>query len=100
MGSDKSRVTCDILKEYGIDLNSAANGVFLPYKRNEFVTTEAMHAGGHLNEYYDLINRRIYNIKRKGIMLKQTNLQIQKNICEELQKIRKDLLTGIIKIHN
>ena len=32
-----------LLEKYEINLNSPANGVFLPYQTNEFVTTEVMH---------------------------------------------------------
>ena len=41
----------ELLKEFGIHHDSAANGVFLPYKVNEYVTTEALHIGNHSPEY-------------------------------------------------
>ncbi|RFB38879.1 AHH domain-containing protein [Bacillus sp. dmp10] len=40
-----------ILKEFRIDHDSAANGVFLSYKVNEYVVTEVLHIGNHSSEY-------------------------------------------------
>ena len=62
VNSEKSRARVAILHEYGIDLNSPANGVFLPYQKNEFVTTEVMHCGGHLNSYFDEVYERLNSI--------------------------------------
>ena len=100
VGADNARSSVEILTDYGIDLNSPANGVFLPYKKNEFVTTEAMHCGGHTNEYHDYVFDRLRKAKmlakRKGF----TDAQIQKILCNELQKIKKELLSGLLQIHN
>ena len=83
-----------------IDLNSPANGVFLPYQKNEFVTTEVMHCGGHLNSYFDEVYERLNSIVYDAIEKECSDAQIQKLICNELQKIRRDLLNGLLKVHN
>ena len=79
-------------------MNSPANGVFLPYKENEFVTTEAMHCGGHSDSYHRKVRERLFKteMRKRGA----PDSQIQKVICDELQKIRSDLLSGKLKIHN
>ncbi len=100
VGSEKARASVAILQAYGIDLDSPANGVFLPYRKNEFVTTEAMHCGGHLNEYHDQVWGRLLNRVDFGESFGYTDSQIQQLLCAELQKIRSDLLTGKLKIHN
>ncbi len=100
VNSEKSRARVAILHEYGIDLNSPANGVFLPYQKNEFVTTEVMHCGGHLNSYFDEVYERLNSIVYDAIEKECSDAQIQKLICNELQKIRRDLLNGLLKVHN
>ena len=100
VGSEKARASVATLQAYGIDLDSPANGVFLPYRKNEFVTTEAMHCGGHLDSYHINVQVRIASRVNIGRKLGYTDSQIQKLLCAELQKIRSDLLTGKLKIHN
>ena len=100
VNSEKSRARVAILHEYGIDLNSPANGVFLPYQKNEFVTTEAMHRGGHLDSYHINVRKRLEDLIDKAEDLRYSNILIQKLICNELQTIRKELLSGFLKIHN
>ncbi|QAA34159.1 AHH domain-containing protein [Clostridium manihotivorum] len=98
--AEKASVSRGILSKYGIDVDSASNGVLLPYERNEYVTTEAMHNGGHSAEYYKAVENRITLIddyvKAHGISATQGKMLVS----EELQNIRKDLLNGILKIHN
>lgn len=97
----KEKLVCaDIFSGSGIDLNSPANGVFLPYQKNEFVTTEVMHCGGHLNSYFDEVYERLNSIVYDAIEKECSDAQIQKLICNELQKIRRDLLNGLLKVHN
>ena len=100
VNSEKSRASVAILHEYGIDLNSPANGVFLPYQKNEFVTTEVMHCGGHLDSYHINVRKRLEDLIDKAEDLRYSNILIQKLICNELQTIRKELLSGFLKIHN
>lgn len=78
----------------------AKNGVFLPYQKNEFVTTEAMHCGGHLDSYHINVRKRLEDLIDKAEDLGYSNILIQKLICNELQTIRKELLSGFLKIHN
>ncbi|WP_309868034.1 AHH domain-containing protein, partial [Desmospora profundinema] len=40
-----------ILREYGIETESAVNGVFLPYKGSKYVGDEALHRGNHGESY-------------------------------------------------
>ncbi|MEN8435554.1 AHH domain-containing protein [Clostridium septicum] len=90
----------DILEKYRIDFDSAANGVLLPYENNGYVTTEAMHNGGHSSEYYKTVNNRLESIDE---FIKARNLSASESkmlISEELHNIRKDLLSGVLKVHN
>ena len=57
------------MKEFEIDPNSAANGVFLPGYRaidSKYVTTEAMHIGNHGPEYIELVYNTLTEIKEFG----------------------------------
>ena len=45
VNSEKSRASVAILHEYGIDLNSPANGVFLPYQKNELQPKQCIVVG-------------------------------------------------------
>jgi hypothetical protein len=98
--ADIASTARNILSKYDINVDSAANGVLLPFERNSYVTTEAMHNGGHLNSYFEAVNTRLkdveYLINRRG--LDSTTARML--ICEELQNIRSDLLNGLLKIHN
>ena len=100
VGSEKARASVAILQAYGIDLDSPANGVFLPYRKNEFVTTEAMHCGGHLDSYHINVRKRLDNVIVMAEDLGYIDSQIQKLICKELQIIREELLKGLLKVHS
>ena len=63
-------------------------------------TTEVMHCGGHLNSYFDEVYERLNSIVYDAIEKECSDAQIQKLICNELQKIRRDLLNGLLKVHN
>jgi RHS repeat-associated protein len=45
-----------VLAHYGIDINSALNGVFLPRSRVVAVAGSATHSTLHTNAYYDFVN--------------------------------------------
>ena len=96
----KRKQSVRLLEKYGINLNSPSNGVFLPYKKNEFVTTEVMHCGGHLDSYHINVRKRLEDLIDKAEDLGYSNILIQKLICNEFQTIRKELLSGFLKIHN
>ncbi|MGH0442355.1 AHH domain-containing protein [Bacillus pretiosus] len=59
-----------LLKEFGIDHDSAANGVFLPYKVNEYVTTEVLHIGKHSSEYILEVERVLSLVKKRAVLKK------------------------------
>jgi len=87
-----------ILSRYGIDYNSASNGVFLPYSKNSYVTTETLHVGSHKKTYYEHVNTQ----------LQQTIEEIEINggtvtahdITSTLDNIRNGLLNGTVKLNN
>lgn len=97
---DNAEIAREILGRYDIDVNSATNGVLLPCRKNPYVTTEAMHSGGHLKEYFTTVNDRLKRIEKFSIEKKLNTIETKMLMCEELQNIRKDLLNGELKIHN
>ena len=98
--AEKASVSRGILSKYGIDVDSASNGVLLPYEKNAYVTTEAMHNGGHSAEYYLQVENRLKEAD-KFIVSKNLSVNDAKMIMSEtLNNIRKDLLNGILKVHN
>jgi hypothetical protein len=80
-----------VLDSYGIETESAVNGVFLPYLRNEHVTNEAMHVGSHGMDYIEDINTRLQRLKREG--------KTKKRIVDELNQIREELISGKLKLN-
>jgi hypothetical protein len=76
-GAERARL---LLKEEGIDINEASNGVFLP-KNSKYVIDEASpHQNIHTNVYFQNLNSRLGNApigKRRETLQK---------IAEELQK--------------
>ncbi|MEC2520606.1 AHH domain-containing protein, partial [Bacillus cereus] len=48
----------ELLQEIGISYDAAVNGVFLPYKINDYVTTEVLHIGSHSKEYIREVTER------------------------------------------
>ena len=53
--SAKSAEARAILQKYGVDINDATNGVFLPTVKD--VAESAYHPSLHTNAYYDEVNR-------------------------------------------
>ena len=90
----------EILNKFGIDVNSSANGVLLPMEKNSYVRTEAMHVGGHSNDYYEEVTMRLQDASE--------NIELAGLTCEEgreyivgvLDNIRQDLLNGKLKINS
>jgi hypothetical protein len=76
-GADEAR---RLLKEEDIDINEAANGVFLPMNSKYVIGETTSHANVHTFKYFQEINRR----------LEQTPVGQRRNalgkIAEELQK--------------
>lgn len=104
--SPKAAASRQILKAYGIALNSPANGVFLPMekkknnKKNKYVSTESMHSGGHSDNYHKAVREKLLAKVDFAENRGYTDNQIQQSLCAGLQEIRSDLLTGKLKIHS
>ncbi|MBG9905405.1 hypothetical protein ABD95_00985 [Bacillus paranthracis] len=81
----------ELLEEFGIHPDSAANGVFLPYKLNDYVTTEALHIGSHSAEYADEVARVLKEVKVYG--------GTQADAIAALHDIRIRLLEGSLKLN-
>lgn len=89
-----------MLRHYNIDIdiNDAANGVFLPYKKNKYVGNEAMHVGSHSREYYEQVHNylkeQLENIERSGRTVTRTDLY------GLLDDLRYDLLNGYMGLND
>ena len=100
--TDKMDDVVKILKDNDIDINSAANGVYLPTKGAKLseVGKETIHIGATSREYRDKITERIIKVVEKA---KNNNLSkgaTKDAILKEINNIRNDLLTGKLKINN
>lgn len=71
----------NIIKRYGIDINSAENGVFLPTEKG--VSEAAYHRSLHTNVYYENVEKAFQGISSK------------EEAVEVLQDIREQLIEGI-----
>ncbi|MBJ8054235.1 WXG100 family type VII secretion target [Bacillus cereus] len=90
--NDKRAVEAqELLKEIEIHHDSASNGVFLPYKKNDYVTTEVLHIGSHSKEYIREVTERVNSVIEMG--------GTQADVAEVLHKIRQDLLEGKIRLN-
>ncbi len=104
----------NVLEALDIDINSACNGVFLPYYKDNYVYNESLHRGGHSKEYFLEVNNRFTqtlkafdsnlncnNIKKiQKTYTKEQKTELKNNILNCLIEIRYDLLTGNLKINN
>ncbi|WP_434088085.1 AHH domain-containing protein [Bacillus mycoides] len=91
--NDKRAVEAqELLKEFGIHHDSAANGVFLPYKVNEYVTTEVLHIGNHGTDYMKEVTKVLKEVKEYG--------GTQADAVAALHDIRTRLLDGSLKLNN
>ena len=79
-----------ILATYGIEWNSAANGVFLPMETTKYKGDTALHIGGHSKEYIDQVTIRLEKANEEGG---------EKSVIMELNNIRKDLLDGKLQVN-
>jgi hypothetical protein len=80
-----------ILREYGIETESAVNGAFLPYQTNKYVGDESLHIGNHGVSYIREVNRRLRDVKRRG--------GTREDLIDELNQIRKELLNGTLTLN-
>ena len=100
--TDKMEDVVEIFKEYNIDINSAANGVYLPSRGAKLseVGKEAIHIGATSDEYRRNLTKRIVDFVEE---LDKTNLSkgAKKNkILEKINEVRNELLTGKLKIND
>lgn len=86
----KAEKAREILATYGIEWNSAANGVFLPMETNKYTGDTALHIGGHSNDYIKQVTRRLEEADEAGG---------EKSVITELNNIRKDLLDGKLQVN-
>ena len=80
-----------ILDEFGIEYNSASNGVFLPMGAAKYVTNETIHVGNHGPAYISYITNALRDVKAAG--------GNQADIIETLSDIRAKLLDGTLKLN-
>lgn len=86
----------EILEAYDIELNSAANGVLLPISDEPYVVKESYHSGGHTEYYCEIVNSRLRNVVGKYEHLGDE--RVQKELCEELTKIKIDLFSSKLSV--
>ena len=67
-GDKRAESARKILSKYGIDIDDAANGVFLPVGKN--VTEGTNHWGLHTDEYYKAINESLEGATSKEQAIK------------------------------
>ena len=53
----------ELLDFFEIDPNSAANGLLLPTSKTKYVGDQAIHSGGHGEEYYKKVASLLHNVK-------------------------------------
>ena len=70
----------NMLEKYGIDINSAENGVFLPTEKE--VSEASYHRSLHTNAYYENVEKAFQGVSSK------------EEAIEVLQDIREQLLEG------
>ena len=99
---NKAKTAVAILQEYGIDVDSACNGVFLPggRKTNDYswVVNEANHFGRHTKDYLDYVNTELTDVKNEIIKNNIPKKDAQKAISQKLDDIRNKLLKGELKL--
>lgn len=76
-----------ILEKYGVDINSASNGVFLPDAPNyPHAGSAAVHRGSHTEAYYKYVRDELVN----------ADVHSADDVVDVLDNIRRDLLNGSI----
>lgn len=80
-----------IMNRYGVDLNSASNGVFLPNAKDlPHAGSATVHSGSHTAEYARYVANAI----------KRANPTSAADITEVLNRLRKELLNGTLKLNS
>ena len=98
--ADAAEATRKLLEQFGIgenELNSAANGVFLPTDPLQNPNGSTLHIGSHKAEYHEYV----YNYLNDKIdYFKRTNQNItQTQIYTWIDDIRQDLLSGQLSLN-
>lgn len=75
--SPKANEARAVLQKYGVDINDAENGVFLPTQKG--VSNSAYHPSLHTNAYYDKVNKLL-----SEATCEEDVLDILEYICDEL----------------
>ncbi|WP_422851667.1 AHH domain-containing protein [Fusobacterium animalis] len=90
------------LNDYGIDINSATNGVYLPTTNADTskVTTEVVHSGPNGKDYKEALETLIPDIVENMENVNASYNEIQVALENELNNTRTKLLTGELKINN
>ncbi len=82
-GAPEAAPAREVLGRYGIDINDAANGVFLPgYQTSANPAGAAVHGGLHTEPYYRTVNRRLGGATTR------------EEVLDALDAIRNELLSG------
>ena len=80
-----------LMKKYGVDLNSASNGVFLPASPNlPHAGSATVHRGSHTIEYARYVAKAIIDVEP----------QSADDIVDVLNSLRKKLLNGTLKLNS
>ena len=81
-GDDRAKQALDVLDKFGIDVDDAVNGVFLPgFKTSPNPLKKAVHGNVHTNAYYTAINNRLGDAKSP-----YQARRILQEIADELEK--------------
>ena len=95
----EAEIARNIVTKYKIDIDSAANGVFLPSKDNGYVGETSLHIGGHSKKYYSTVNKALEDADTYITVNKLSGEDASNYICDILQDIREELLGGSLKIN-
>ena len=100
--TDKMEDVVKIFKKYDIDINSAANGVYLPSRGAKLseVGKEAIHIGATSDEYRQNLTKTITDFVKELDKMNLSKAAKKDKILEKMNDIRNELLTGKLKINN
>lgn len=87
----RAQTARNILDDFGVQYNSAANGVLLLTEVNQYVGKTTLHVGNHGASYIELVTNRLQNVVNAGGK--------KSDIVAELNNIRSGLLSGTIKLN-
>jgi|GEM_PF-2669806 len=96
-----------IISKYNIEVNSPANGVWLPKTDNRTAstyvdwaeTTMATHNGSHIESYYEYVAAMLEKAERDAIAEGLSKPEIGKAVERKIQVVREQLMSGAIVLH-